>query len=90
MAWHKPSRIWSPKGEVLEGFATKMRDKKAAVKLFRKSMKRHGRPHVLVTGQLRSYGGPLIDNRWSFRAGRGVTWAVRCERSQISIALSRG
>jgi putative transposase len=46
-------------GEVLESFVTKTRDKKAALKFLRKSMKRHGRPHVFVTEKLRSYGAAL-------------------------------
>lgn len=46
-------------GEVLESFVTKTRDKKAALKFLKKSMKRHGRPHVLVTDFLRSYGAAL-------------------------------
>jgi putative transposase len=46
-------------GEVLESFVTKTRDKKAALKFIRKSMKRYGRPHVLVTDKLRSYGAAL-------------------------------
>ena len=43
-------------GEVLESFVTKKRDKKAVLKFLRKSTKRHGRPHILVTDELRSYG----------------------------------
>ena len=35
---------------------TKMRDRKAALKFLRKSMKRHGRPESIVTDHLRSYG----------------------------------
>ena len=46
-------------GEVPESFVTKARDKKAALKLLNKSMKRHGRPHVFVTEKLRSYGAAL-------------------------------
>jgi putative transposase len=41
-------------GEVLENFVTKTRDKKAALKLLRKAMKKHGRADVLVTDKLRS------------------------------------
>ena len=33
-------------GEVLESFVTKTRDKKAALKFLKKSMKRYGRPHI--------------------------------------------
>ena len=48
-------------GEVLESFVTKRRDRKAALKFLRKSMKRYGRPHVLVTDKLRSYGAAMKD-----------------------------
>ncbi|MEJ6713462.1 MAG: IS6 family transposase, partial [Rhodobacterales bacterium] len=42
-------------GEVLESYVTKRRDRKAALKFLRKTMKRHGNPHSLVTDKLRSY-----------------------------------
>ena len=45
--------------EVLESYLTKRRDRKAALKFLRKSMKRHGRPEVLVTDKLRSYGAAM-------------------------------
>ena len=48
-------------GEVLESIVTKKRDRKAALKFLRKSMKRHGRPEVIVTDRLRSYGAALKD-----------------------------
>jgi putative transposase len=46
-------------GEVLESYVTKRRDRKAAVIFLRKSMKRHGRPHIFVTDKLRSYGAAM-------------------------------
>ena len=46
-------------GEVLESVVTKARDRKAALKLLKKSMKRHGRPEHIVTDRLRSYGAAL-------------------------------
>src|SRR5680860_1172083 len=46
-------------GEVLESFVTKRRDRKAALKFLRKTMKRHGRAHIFVTDMLRSYGAAL-------------------------------
>jgi len=46
-------------GEVLESFVTKTRDKEAALKFLRKSLKRHGRPEKIVTDRLRSYGAAL-------------------------------
>jgi putative transposase len=48
-------------GEVLESVVTKTRDRKAALKLLKKSMKRHGRPESIVTDRLRSYGAALKD-----------------------------
>ncbi len=42
-------------GEVLEVFATKRRDRKAALKFLKRVMKRYGRPRTIVTDRLRSY-----------------------------------
>ena len=46
-------------GEVLESYVTKRRDRKAALKFLRKTMKRFGPPHVIVTDLLRSYGAAM-------------------------------
>ena len=46
-------------GEVLEAFVSKRRDRKAAMKFLRKSMKRYGRPSTVVTDRLRSYGAAI-------------------------------
>ena len=46
-------------GEVLESFVTKTRDKKAALMFLRKAMRKHGKPEVIVTDKLRSYGAAL-------------------------------
>ncbi len=46
-------------GEVLESYVTKRRDKKSALKFIRKSMKRFGPPHIIVTDKLRSYGAAM-------------------------------
>ena len=43
-------------GEVLEVFATKRRDRKAALAFLKRAMKRYGRPQAIVTDRLRSYG----------------------------------
>jgi putative transposase len=40
-------------GEVLESYVTKKRDKKAALKFLKKSMRSYGRPEVIVTDKLR-------------------------------------
>ena len=46
-------------GEVLGSYVTKRRDRKAALKFLRKSMKRHGPPQIVVTDKLRSYGAAM-------------------------------
>jgi len=46
-------------GEVLESFATRTRDKAAALKFMKKAMKRHGKPQAIVTDRLRSYGAAM-------------------------------
>lgn len=46
-------------GEVLESYVTKRRDRKAALKFIRKSMKRYGQPHVILTDKLRSSGAAM-------------------------------
>jgi putative transposase len=46
-------------GEVLEVFATKRRDRKAALKFLKRMMKRYGQPGSLVTDRLRSYGAAM-------------------------------
>jgi putative transposase len=48
------------KGEVLEVFATKRRDRKAALKFLRRAMKRYGRPHLVVTDRLPSYRAAMV------------------------------
>jgi putative transposase len=42
-------------GEVLEVFASKRRDRKAALAFLKRAMKRYGSPHSIVTDRLRSY-----------------------------------
>ena len=42
-------------GEVLEVFATKQRDRKAALRFLKRAMKRYGQPKVIVTDRLKSY-----------------------------------
>jgi len=42
-------------GEILESFVTKKRDKAAALKFLRNTLKRHGRVKAIVTDGLRAY-----------------------------------
>ena len=46
-------------GEVLEVFATKRRDRRAALKFLKRAMKRYGRPKIIVTDRLRSYSAAM-------------------------------
>ena len=48
-------------GEVLEVFATKRRDRKAALSFLKRMLKRYGRTRAIVTDRLRSYGAALRD-----------------------------
>jgi len=42
-------------GEVLEVFATKRRDRRAALKFLKRAMKRYGQPKAIMTDRLQSY-----------------------------------
>jgi len=70
-------------GEVLETFVTKRRDRKAALKFLRKTMKRYGQPHVIVTDKLRSYGAAMkvIGNADRQETGRWLN--NRAENSHL-------
>jgi len=57
--WHDVWRVVDCEGEVRESFVTKTRDKSTALKLLGKEMRKHGRPEVIVTDKLRSYGAAL-------------------------------
>ncbi len=68
-------------GEVLESFVTKTRDKKAALKFLKKSLKRHGRVEEIVTDRLRSYGAALRELGISDRQETGRWANNRAENS---------
>ena len=46
-------------GEVLESYVTKRRDRKAALKFLKKTMRNFGAPNIIVTDKLRSYGAAM-------------------------------
>ena len=57
-----PHYLWRAvdhEGEVLEVFASKRRDRRAALRVLKRTMKRYGRPKLLVTDRLRSYGAAM-------------------------------
>ena len=70
-------------GEVLKSYVTKTRDKKAALKFLKKSMRLYGRPGTLVTDKLRSYGAAMkeIGNAYRQETGRWVN--NRAENSHL-------
>ncbi|MBO6899450.1 MAG: IS6 family transposase [Shimia sp.] len=70
-------------GEVLESYVTKARDRKAALKFLKKSMRRYGRPNAIATDKLRSYGAALkeIGNADRQETGRWVN--NRAENSHL-------
>ena len=52
-------RALDHEGEVLEVFATKRRERRAALKFLKRTMKRYGGPRVIVTDRLGSYGAAM-------------------------------
>jgi len=46
-------------GEVLESYVSRRRDRRTALIFLREAMKRYGRPEVIVTDKLRSYGAAM-------------------------------
>ena len=53
--------MFGHEGEVLESVVTKRRNKRAALKMLRKLMRRYGQPVVLVTDRFPSYKAALRD-----------------------------
>ncbi len=70
-------------GEVLESFVTKNRDRKAALKFLRKTMRRHGRSEKFITDKLRSYGAALKDLGAADRQDTGRWMNNRAENSHL-------
>ncbi len=71
-------------GEVLESFVSKERDKSAALKFIKKAMKRHGRPHAIVTDRLRSYGAAMKEIGNAERQETGRRLNNRAENSHLA------
>ncbi|MCT8329338.1 IS6 family transposase [Albidovulum sediminis] len=78
-------RAIDQEGEVLESFVTKKRDKKAALKFLKKTMKRYDRPHILVTDTLRSYGAALREVGAADRQETGRWLNNRAENSHLPL-----
>ena len=54
-------RALDHEGEVLEVFATKRRDRRAALEFLKRAMKRYGGPRAIVTDRLGSYAAAMRD-----------------------------
>ena len=76
-------------GEVLESFVTKRRDKKAALKFLKKSLKRHGRTGEIVPDLMRSYGAALRELGISDLQETGRWANNRAENSHQQFRRSR-
>jgi putative transposase len=62
-------------GEVLEAYVTKRRDRHAALRFSRKTVKRYGNPDMVVTDRLKSYNAAMkrIGNAGRQKRGAGST-----------------
>lgn len=76
-------------GEVLESFVTRRRDKAAALKFLRKTLKRHGRIEALVTDGLRSYNAAMRDLGNPERQDMGRWLNNRVENSHLPFPTTR-
>ena len=70
-------------GEVLESYVTKRRDRKAALKFLKKTMRNFGAPNIIVTDKLRSYGAAMkiVGNAKKQETGRWLN--NRVENSHL-------
>jgi putative transposase len=67
----------------MESYVTKLRDRKAALKFLKKTMKRYGPPEIVVTDKLRSYGAAMkiVGNSEKQETGRWLN--NRAENSYL-------
>jgi len=70
-------------GEILESYVTKRRDKKAALRFFKKTLKRHGKAEAIVTDGLKSYPAALRELGIEERREMGRWLNNRAENSHL-------
>ena len=68
-------------GEVLDSVVTKTRCRRSALKLLKKLVRRFGKPHIMVTDKLRSYGAAFRELGWSGHENQGRWINNRAENS---------
>lgn len=73
-------------GELLESCVTRRRDRKAALKFLRKTLKRYGKADVLVSDRLRSYGAAMKEPGNVARQATGRWLNNVCENSHQPFA----
>ena len=72
-------------GEILESFVTKKRDKTAALKFFKKALKRHGKAETIVTDGLKSYPSAMLELGIQDRREMGHWKNNRVENSHLPL-----
>ncbi len=72
-------------GEILESYVTKKRDKSAALRFFKKALKRHGSPTAIVTDGLKSYPAAMKDLGVEDRREMGRWLNNRAENSHLPL-----
>jgi len=75
---------------VLEGYVTRTRDRKAALKFLRKAMRRYGRTRSIVTDGLRSYGAALTELGAADLRVTGRSLNNRAENSHLPLRRREG
>jgi transposase-like protein len=79
-------RAVDDEGEVLDLLVQRRRDARAAARLMRKLLKKHGFvPDILVTDKLRSYGAAKTQLRLSVRHEQGLRKNNRAENSHLPV-----
>jgi putative transposase len=79
-------RAVDDEGEVLDLLVQRRRDARAAARLTRKLLKKHGFvPDILVTDKLRSYGAAKTQLRLSVRHEQGLRKNNRAENSHLPV-----
>ena len=79
-------RAVDDEGEILDLLVQRRRDAKAAARLMRKLLKKHGfAPTLLVTDKLRSYGAARTRLRLSVRHEQGLRKNNRAENSHLPV-----
>ncbi len=70
-------------GEVLESYVTKTRDKAAALRFMRKTLKRHGKVEAITTDGLRSYKAAMVELGCEAKQETGRWANNRAENSHL-------